>query len=187
MVVLTEKQKKLIESNWNLLFSYYQKEKNYGSIPSFLDDVFKSDLYWNFCLSALKYDEELGYKFSTYAYGGFRFCSQRLCVEKKRFIKNNYVDDRTIKFLIKKQETAINHEEQYLDKNAILSLLDDTNFTSTEKLILITYFFENRTFSKIGDVFKLSRSRIQQILEIIKNKLRRSIVRKNLCLEDFYI
>ncbi len=77
-MVLTEEQRKLITGNYGLLRRFINQILSNHKIPPHLSDEFISLMYWKFCISALKYDEELGFKFSTYAYGGFRFALQEL-------------------------------------------------------------------------------------------------------------
>lgn len=70
---LTEAQKKLIEENIRLPMHFIRESFKNDEVPRKVKDDFISDVLLNFCVSAMGYEEERGFKFSTFAHGGFNF------------------------------------------------------------------------------------------------------------------
>ncbi len=97
---LTKKQQKLIVDNYKLLSGFINKIIRDKGVPEYLEDEFISDMFFKFCLSALRFDELSGFKFSTYAYGGFKFGLHELLYHKQKKIKKIcYFEEDDLEYL----------------------------------------------------------------------------------------
>jgi len=154
-----------------------------GSIPYYLRDDFVSDLALRFCTSAIKFDEEMGFKFSTYAYGGFYLCCRDIRTKYKLlYQKNNFLSqDDVWDFL---NSTSVDVED--FEEEVLFDIINKAKLNEREMMILRGHYLEGRSMAKVGREIGLSRERISQILKGVLRKIRRVASIEKLSLVDFY-
>jgi DNA-directed RNA polymerase specialized sigma subunit len=81
-MTLNTEQKQLIEDNYCLVKDFIKKSIKSNKIPDGLVDDLISEMNWKFCISALKFEKERGFKFSTYAYHNFDYGMQKVLAKK---------------------------------------------------------------------------------------------------------
>jgi len=109
---MTEKQKKFLDRHVRLM--YFFIKNNIVDIPLHLRDDFVSDLAWRFCFAGMGFDEELGFKFSTYAYGGFRYCVRDVTDRKRKLYWKNHFRSQEDVWSIVNRTPAI--EEKHVEE-----------------------------------------------------------------------
>lgn len=180
---MTQEQQNLVIRNYRLLQNFIESRDERGLVPECLRDDFKSDMAWYFCNSAIKFEKAKGFKFSTYAYGGFHICCSNM---KGRTLpsyqKNNFTTQRKLKSMSRHVIVGNKH----IDEESLLNLIDKANLTKKENRILQSYYVDGRTMKVIGKMHSVSRARIFQIIKGILKKLQRVVEAKHSILEDFY-
>ncbi len=180
MEQLTNEQQKLIIENYKLLNYYVQYTIKSKQIPRCLEDEFESDMHMKFCMSAMKYDIKTGFKFSTYAYGGFRLGLRDLLTRKKaKFEKVNYVEEVS-NYEVKQDGT---HE---LKSNLVNDLVEDATLTQRERTMIEDYYYYGVTFEKIGEKFGLTKAGASFVIKGALRKLRVEAKKDKLDMGDFY-
>jgi RNA polymerase sigma factor (sigma-70 family) len=180
---MTQKQKKLIIKNYSLMQRFIEGREEKGLVPDHLQDDFNSDMALALCTSAIKFDETMGFKFSTYAYGGFNICCTNLKDRKEvSYKRNNFLTQKKVSSLLK--HVAV--DEKHLAYDLVIKLIDHANLTWREDTILRSYYFEGENMAEIGRSFKVTRARISQVINKALRKLQRLVEREHLLLDDFY-
>ncbi|MHA1469532.1 MAG: sigma-70 family RNA polymerase sigma factor [Candidatus Asgardarchaeia archaeon] len=183
---LTKKQQKLVTNNIRLLTGFISDLRKKEFIFPHLKDDLISDLCLNFCISASKYDEDYGTKFSTYAYWGFnKSIAQIYGKEKEKFDRYNFCSSSHIRYL--EESVVQDAKKTEVKKDFLYELLDGINAKERDKKILIEYYSHKISQEKLGKKYDLSGRRIQQIIMEMLNKLRRIIRSRSLLKNDFYI
>lgn len=186
MKVLTEEQKKLIEKNGFLLSKYIERKSEL--VPDYLNDTFKSNLALKFCLSALTYNKDTGFKFSTYVYGAFNFCLHKITkIEKRNYLRNNYKDQEIIKNICDEQNEKHNSSDNIIDNELLFNIVQSAHLTNREKSVLLTYFFDGKSERETGRILEISGVRVHQLIVSITKKLRMITNNKKLDYYDFYM
>lgn len=195
--VLSEEQKKLIIDNIGLLRGFYRDEISKRYIPGNRIDDFKSNLQRNFCRSALTYNEDLGFKFSTYAYGGFNFCVRdikRVIARNKKIttignFKDFFFENNNSKFYITERRLiwdSINgHSKTFVDTEKLVKLLEMASLSDREKKVVNLYYLERWTQEKLGKELGVCKERIRQIISDAITKIKLFINGKDYEIEDF--
>lgn len=185
MAQMTKQQKKLVIKNYKLMQKFIDSRNAIDLIPRHLRDDFISDMALRFCISAMKFDESFGFKFSTYVYGGFDICWEDITGRADiSYKKNNFFPQKTIKrFVEKSSHIPIKH----IEEEVLHSFVDETELTERESMIVRDYYFDGETMESIGRKCKLTGSRISQVLQKAVRKLKFEARTKNFTIEDFYI
>ncbi len=179
---MTQKQQKLMMKNYNLMQRFIEGREKRGLVPDHLRDDFHSDLALALCTSAIKFDESRGFKFSTYAYGGFHICCTNLKDRKEvSYQRNNFLTQKKVDNISKSIV-----DEKHLVYDLVTNLIDHANLTWREDTILRSYYFEGENMTEIGRSFKVTRARIFQVIKKALRKLHRLVEREHLLLDDFY-
>ena len=173
---LDEKKRKLVERNIGLVRTFCKKSIKNGKVPVHKKEEFLSDLNYRYCKSALKYNEEMGFKFSTFAYGGFNFCIDDLKRNRKK------VD--TVPFDEEKGE-RIEDKNNIVDKELLKIFFKDSNLSNIEKRVLILYYYNNLSFSKIGEKYSYNKEKVRRIRNKTIKKLIKYSKKKDFKIEDF--
>jgi len=169
---LDKNKKKLAERNIGLIKNFYKK--NIKNIPDYKKEEFLSDLYYKYCRSALNYNEETGFKFSTFAYGGLNFCINN--PDKKEI--------KTIPFDYKKGE-KIKEEKKYVDKELLKNIFKKSKLSNIEKKILILYYYQDLSFIEIGERFNYHKEKVRRIRNRAIKKLIEYSDKRGFNIEDF--
>ena len=142
---------------------------------------FISDMLLKFCISASKFDKKQGFKFSTFAHGGFDMGKTDLLGRKiEKYKKYHFVEKKKIlKNKAKKEYEEINNE---LLKNFI----ENEEIEEQEKNMLIDYYFNNLNFSRLGEKYNFSKEWTRKVVEKGLRKLKRIVRKEHLKMEDFY-
>jgi len=184
---LTKKQQDLVSNNLKLLRSFIANLKKRRFISPRIEDDLISELCWNFCLSASKYDEDYGVKFSTYAYWGFNKSVEEVYGRKKRNIdRHNYCSMDRIRNIDAKAVFS-NTNELKVEKDFLYKIIDKIDVRDRDKKIFLEYYSYKISQEKLGEKYNLSRSRIRQIILKILDKLKRIIRIRKLSKQDFYV
>lgn len=182
--ILTERQRKLIIDNCGLANDFIKKTLLAKIIPRSLEDDFISTIYWNFCISALKYKKEKGFKFSTYAYGGFNFGLNDIFRGDKKGLKiKNLIFLNDIEEVI---QIPLKKEEK-VENDSLNMLIENAKLTEREKIMLIDYYYNKLTFSSLGVKNNLSKQAARIVVKKVLGKLKRAAGRIRMQIEDFYI
>lgn len=187
MEIMTKKQRKLVTDNLALMKYFVGRKRMTNKIPRYLEDDFISDAALRFCISAIKYDEEMGYKFSTYAYGGFKICWDKFkTTTKDRYERENFCSTKTVELMIDKLLND-SPRKRYFDRDALCFVIDKANLTWQEMRVIQDYYFGDYSMSGVGKIFAVTRERIRQIIQKALSKLKRSMDANKLTFEDFYV
>jgi hypothetical protein len=178
---LTDKQKKLITDNYGLVNKFVGDTIEKSIIPQDLKDEFESDMHWKFCFSALGYNVDTGWKFSTYVHTGFRHGIDDLAKKKEKFDKIQYID------IINKDDLrALGYKENSLKFGVVDYLMDNTDLTLKERSMVEEYFYDKVSFSKLGKKYDMSKEGSRLIVKKALRKLKQTAINMNLDMEDFY-
>jgi RNA polymerase sigma factor (sigma-70 family) len=180
---LTKKQRKLITDNHKLLDDFIGHIIRKQTIPKCMEDDFVSDMYLKFCFSALKYDINTGFKFSTYAYGGFQLGIKDIITKKReKFERIKYIDDD---YMI--ACSLDDKKEPILQTEEVDSFIDDAELTSKEKSMLEDYYYSRITFSKLGEKYNISKETARLFVKRVVKKLKIRAKNQKIEFEDFYV
>jgi len=180
---LTDKQKKLITDNYRLLDGFIEYTINKRVIPKCLEDDFVSDMYLKFCFSALKYNIDTGFKFSTYAYGGFNLGIKDIITRKKKsFDRIRYIGEIDEGDL---REYRLEREFN-LRSDIIDNFLSDAHLTSRERSMLEDYYYGEISFARLGKKYNLSKECARLAVKRVLRKLKKTTIKMDLEMEDFY-
>jgi RNA polymerase sigma factor (sigma-70 family) len=183
---LTEKQKKLIVRNRGLLSFFINQNIKNEDIPRYLEDEFISDSFLGFCYSALKFDEDKGFKFSTYACYGLRLSKKNVLNYKRNKIS------RTFYYPYLEHSYVKNHgvdriEQSRVDKTDLNEFISTSNLDEKEIDMISSYFYQMLTFSQVGKLYGMSGEMARLIVRRALQKLRDKANQKMLGIEDFYV
>ena len=174
---LTQEQKKLIMDNYPLVKSFIKKSIKKNRVPVYLIDDFISDTLWKFCVSALKFEEDMGCKFSTYAYGAFNFSLKD--IQRKSNINKNKTEH--IYDFDLEEEIKDSFVEGFFKE-----FIKECNLEEIESNILQDRFYHNLTFYDIGKKYGFSkRTAMIRVSKILK-KINKKAIKKDLKMKDFY-
>lgn len=187
MEAMTKKQQELVTSNLALMRWFVGLRVKGNQIPRYLEDDFISNAALSFCVSAIKYDEDLGYKFSTYACGGFKMGWKTLNgIVKDKYEKENFCSIEMIESIIDRLlENA--PRTRHFDREIFCRVINKANLSWREMRVLEDYYFGNLSMAAIGKSFAITRERIRQIKRKLLAKLKRSAKVNRLTFEDFYV
>ena len=180
---LTDKQQKLIVNNYNLLNNFIKDIISKCIIPQCMEDDFISDMYLKFCFSALNYDIKTGFKFSTYAYGGFQLGIRDIVKKKKKFDKIQYVykiNEDDLKACI------LNHKKISLRLDNLQNFIKNVKLTLKERSMLEDHYYNKMSFSKLCKKYKLSKEGSRLIVNKAIKKLKQTAINMDLEIRDFY-
>ncbi len=180
---LTKEQQKLIIDNYGLLKNFINKSINNKDVPENLRDEFISEMLLKFCLSASKFDESSGFKFSTYAYKGFEFGLKDIF--RKREKKRDYcftdVDYENIERYDVKQDNL-----HGLEISTLQDFVDSIKLKTKEKSIIEDYYYSDLSLAGIGKKHNLSKEGVRLIIKKVLKKLKFAADKNKLYMEDFY-
>ena len=163
---LNDEQKRLLSRNFNLVHKYYKDSLKKKDIPQRMEDEFFSHLMERFCYSALSYNPESGFKFSTYAYGGFGFGKREIIAKamRARFVPQKQVKERIDRWHSNdRSETAIQWDSvargrtSALKAEKVWEIVEEVDLTQMEKEVVELYFSEGYSCSKLGKKFSRSK------------------------------
>ena len=181
---LTDKQRKLITDNYKLLDKFIEYTIRKRIIPQSMEDDFISDMYLKFCFSALKYDIKTGFKFSTYAYGGFQLGIRDIVInKKKKFDKIQYVDKINEDNL---RAYNLNNEEFNIEIEILEDFVKNVALTLKERSMLEDRYYNKMSFSKLCKKYSLSKEGSRFIVKRAIRKLKQAAVNMDLEMDDFY-
>jgi len=181
---MTQEQRKLVIRNFMLMQKFIDSRVDNGSIPEHLRDDFKSDMALYFCQSAIRFDINFGCKFSTYAYGGFDICCRNIINRKKiAYKKNNFLSRNEVETIL---EHTIVDKTKLVEEESLQNLIDKTDLTKKEIVILKSYYFDGEPMRVIGNKYNVTRARISQVINKVVKKLQRSVGVEHLIIDDFY-
>lgn len=185
--IMTEEQQELVTTNLKMVCSFIRSRAEGTQIPPSVQDDYTSDLALQFCISAIKFDKTLGFKFSTYAYGGFNMVYRNVGNRTKaKYDRNNYCPTAVVLYFIDEFSDKF-EKTNSIAKEELYHIIDNANLTTREIMIIQDYYFGKESMRTIGKKIGRSHKRVSQIIKEILGKLRRSASREKLTLEDFYI
>jgi RNA polymerase sigma factor (sigma-70 family) len=177
---LTEKQKQLITDNYPLVDDFlYKTFRNYN-IPQNLHDPFASDVRWKFCLAARKFDKSKGFKFSTYAYGGFKFALKNILQTQDKYIVESYIYSK------KTEKIALINSGEKIEINFLDNCIKKSFLTKKERDMLYEYYYSNLSYREVGERHGLKKERSRTTIKEALIKIKEYIEDSNLEMEDFY-
>jgi len=181
---MTQEQQNLVIGNYRLMEKFIENRGETDPIPAHLRDDFISDMAWHFCNSAIKFDKSKGFKFSTYAYGGFHMCCSNIKSRKyTSYQKNNFLTQKEVSGIIESVSTV---NEKHIGEESLSDLINHASLTKKENTILQRYYFDEEPMRVIGVEYNVSRARISQVIQQIVKKLQRVVGVEHLIIEDFY-
>lgn len=175
---LNDKKRKLAEKNIELLRKFYKKNIKNGKVPEHKKDDFLSDLNHKYCRSALKYNEETGFKFSTFANKSFNFCLDDFNNKEKKELLNTISFD-------KEKGKKIEDRKSFVDKELLKFIFECSDLSDIEKKVLILYYYHNLSFCKIGEKYSYHKEKIRRIEKRAIRKLKKYAKKMNYNIEDF--
>jgi RNA polymerase sigma factor (sigma-70 family) len=181
---MNEEQKKLIEKNIKLMDLYRKEKISKGNIPDSLVDDFKSDLCLYFCNSATKFKKNIGFKFSTFAHGGFDNCWRDIVYRKKpRYLRCNYIPHSDVQVIVEK---TFKEKENKIQKDVILNTILKADLSERELDIMSEYYLKGKSLKTIGIKLGISVERVRQIRINAIMKMKKVILRNKMTIGDFY-
>jgi hypothetical protein len=178
---LTEKQKELADKNYKLVKNFINVNLNQQEIPTCMREEFISDILWRFCISASKFEEDRGFKFSTFAKGGFSMGKRDILGRKIRaFKKHGFVPEKNID----KNEAKKEYEE--VNGELLQHLIDNDKLTQLEKDMLSDYYINDFTLAQLGKKYHFTREWCRLVIKKGLQKLQKVIKEKKMQIEDFY-
>ena len=171
-MALSEEQRKLIEDNYCLVEDFIEESIKENKIPDELVDEFVSETLWKFCISALKFEDELGFKFSTYAYGGFYFSLKNILSKNNEKYENNL--DKEIKI------------ESKIEYDFLKEFINKCDLKEKELNVIEDRFYNNLTFKDIGKKYGFSKQYARVIVSKILKKIHKKAIADDLSMTDFY-
>ena len=192
---MTEKQRQLIEDNYSLLLAYCNRYvdnnnaiKKYHSIPFNEVDDLIGHLHTNFCSSAINFDSKKGFKFSTYAFGGFRLGTRNFSGRLKKYCEKNrrFSDINKTYEKVEDEEVCHNEFEVGFDLEYFRKLLREAKMSRQERKVLEGCCLKGKTLREIGEKINLSKERVRQIREGAFSKVKKVAKKKKYELADFY-
>jgi RNA polymerase sigma factor (sigma-70 family) len=173
---LDDKKKKLAEKNIGLVRTFYEKSIKNGKVPLYKKREFLSNLNYNYCRSALKYNEEAGFKFSTFAYGGFNFCIDNLKKNRERINSISFDEEKGKK---------IEDKKNIVDKDLLKMVFKNSELSNIEKKVIISYYYHGLSFSEIGKRYSYNKEKVRRIKNNAIKKIIKYSKKKDLVIEDF--
>jgi len=180
-IILTTEQQKLAANNYRLVADFVKKSIETYKIPFSLRDDFVSNSSWRLCISALKFEEDRGFKFSTFAYGGFKFSLQAALSETLKY-KEEMVDEYD-------EETEeddwvdTRHEFRY---DFLNEFIENSTLKEREKRIITDRYCNNMTLSDIGEKYGFTKQNANYIIPKIIDRLKKNVIHDDLEMDDFY-
>ena len=166
--VLNDAQRKLVEDNHNLIYSYLNKK--HFSIDSIHD--FYGDCAIGLCIAAYIFKPELGYKFSTLAY-------KTMGTEISHTIQKI---DKTIDYVLFDtigDDDNINVLYNIEDNNDYIGLSElkqviryyYDKLSDRDKSIVKLSLFKDYTYTEIGKMFGITKQAVSLIILKFKNNI----------------
>jgi len=183
-MVLTEEQRKLAADNMALLWYFVAKVRQQKCLPNYLFDDFISKACWNYCISVAKFDEKLGFKFSTYAYGAFKFALKDVLAQKER--DNHESHKKTFRDIEVDLENIVEEDQNRVVEDFLYYFIGKTNLTEIEIGILKDYYFDHLSFAELGRKYGKTREWGRWVMKRIIGKLKQEAIMDHLTVEDFY-
>lgn len=181
---LTEKQRTLIRRNIGLLKKYYLQQISKGLIPPFYHDEFLEILYEVFCTSAQQFNEETGFKFSTFAYRGLMFGKDKMMSIMARDLRKKKLNP--IEELWKHEHTSF-YRRTLIKHEKVAKFVDRVSLEERERVAVDLYFHERLSFAKVGKIMGLSPTTVSTIIGRAVSKMRAAAGREGKDMEDFII
>ena len=192
---LDEKQKKLAEDNFALVWSFMGRQIRQHELHGSELDEASGYVIWYYCLACKSFDPSINVKFSTYAYKSF-------LSGLKRYKDLRSINDRYLKIGI-----GIKLEDNYIEENYkkiesraldcshlsnikinltnIKNLMHEANLTYMEYEFIHFRYIDNYTYKEIGSMLGFSRDRIRQICANAIAKITEVAKDKDYKMEDF--
>ena len=180
---LTDKQRKLITDNYELLNKFVGHTIEDSIIPQYLEDEFISYMHLKFCFSALKYNIDTGFKFSTYAHYGFQLGIRDLVEKKKKFEKIQYIDIINENDL---RACKLSNKKVSVKLGVIDNFIDNASLTLRERSMIEDHYYDKVSFSKLGKKYSVSKEGSRLIVNRALKKLKQTAIMMDLDMDDFY-
>ena len=134
-------------------------------------------------IRGLLFEEKKGFKFSTYAYGGFEMCRRDIIINKNiSYKRNNFSTQEHVETVFDQYPLV----RQSISTETLFDVIDKAELAFQEKECIEEYFIESKTMDKIAAEFAVSRARVSQVIQGALRKIRKVAERERLCLSDFY-
>lgn len=161
---LTEKQQKMVADNHNLIYAYLSRHRlNYEEYYDLLAIAL--------CKAVLKFDENKGCSFSTYAWSSFRNAIITEYKKQKDYepIHITEVNENRISYDVSKykQNEDRSYAEMLLDEERLLEIL------TPRETEVYNYYKKGYTLRRIAKIFGVSNQAVSQKFCSIKEKIRR--------------
>jgi RNA polymerase sigma factor (sigma-70 family) len=191
---LTNQQRDFVGRNINLVFQYYQDGLEKHDIPQRWRDDFLSNLMERFCYSGMSYNPESGFKFSTYAFGGFDFGKRETI---KKIVRQPNPEKNIYKSIDNCRTVVYNNSEILWDSvsrgrdevvasERVWDFVEQAGLSSHEKRILELYFYEEFSYLEIGMCFSCSRETVRKVLAKSLIKIKRFADLNGIEMKDFF-
>lgn len=185
--MLSNRQRQLIEDNYPLAIHFINQVFSRGIIPPYLEDDFKSEVYWRFCQAALKHNRKDKRKFSTFAYEGCKFGTiSTLGWINTKFKKNQFISSDDLEYMPEESNRLGKGRHKTIDKKELFKLLDKAGLRERDRVILMDYYFGDCSLREIGKKYGVSGEAVRVIIRKNLKILKRVMDRRHLIMEDFY-
>ena len=177
---LTKERQKLVTNNYKLLMSFVANI-NERNVPEYLEDELISDVFFRFCISAARYKEESGFKFSTYAYYGFGIALKNVFTNKKNKIDRMYYSSE----MVAEQALEVK-KDKVLEYSIFDNFLDSVGLDTKDRSIIEDYY-KKISRKEMCKKYKLCREAIRLRVKKSLKKIREKVIEQNLDIKDFYL
>lgn len=177
---LTDEQRDLAADNYGLVHSFLNQHPKYRKLPVEFDEII-GEMHLRFCRSAVGFDKDKGFRFSTYAFGGFRFGIRSLLRHKEH--------PKSVDCFSNEEgiENFVGYSDKVVDRSFLVHVLENSDIPPRTITMIKGHFLEGWTLENVGLPYNLSRERARQLIQDGLLKLHRQLEREDYTIDDFLI
>ena len=133
-----------------------------------------------YCYAIRRFKPETGFKPSTFIYGAFAFAVKEFNDSRVRLHRMPTVT----------LENAVDFESNStfnVDSDSLFGLIDKAKLDEREKMVLLSYFIHSVSCEELGKILRLSKQRVNKLINRGLNKIREYAGTRGLMCEDFVV
>lgn len=180
---LSTKQQEFVKNNYYLIQAFLERDSQASILSIEAKEDLLSYLHLSICSSAMKFEEERGFKPSTYIWGGFSLALSHYFEDKKRerrLLTIEYEENSEI------VEKYINKKCKYIASEKIYDLICKVDLKDIERRIVDMYYGEsNLSYFEISQKIGMSKENVRKIMNKAISKIRFYIISCGIGISDF--
>jgi RNA polymerase sigma factor (sigma-70 family) len=177
---LTDEQRQMAEESYPLVYAFLKGTEPHRRYDIDIEEVV-GELHVRLCTAAMRYRQDSGCKFSTYASSGFSWGVKSLL---RRKIKR----EQRLRLADFSERTDLSSpSEMVLDIRALEEIVDNANLPERTRDIMKLYFFGGKTLKDIGSSYGLCAEGVRVVIKKGLTRLRQQVKSHNYEEADFWI